>query len=66
MYAITTAARTMARRARIPQAFATVQRGYHDNIVERFENPRNVGAMNKNDDNVGTVCVIPLPPVFSK
>jgi hypothetical protein len=30
-------------------------RGYHENIVEHYENPRNVGAMNKNDADVGTV-----------
>lgn len=31
-------------------------RGYHDNIIEHYENPRNVGSLDKNDDNVGTVC----------
>jgi hypothetical protein len=30
-------------------------RGYHDNIVEHYENPRNVGSMDKNDASVGTV-----------
>jgi hypothetical protein len=33
----------------------SVSRGYHENIVEHYENPRNVGAMNKNDEDVGTV-----------
>jgi hypothetical protein len=33
----------------------SVNRGYHENIVEHYENPRNVGAMNKNDEDVGTV-----------
>jgi len=32
-------------------------RGYHENIVEHYENPRNVGAMNKNDADVGTGLV---------
>ena len=32
-----------------------VSRGYHDNIVEHYENPRNVGSMDKNDASVGTV-----------
>ena len=31
------------------------RRKYHENIVEHYENPRNVGSMNKNDENVGTV-----------
>jgi hypothetical protein len=31
------------------------RRGYHENIVEHYENPRNVGSLDKNDGNVGTV-----------
>ena len=31
------------------------RRFYHENIVEHYENPRNVGSLNKDDDNVGTV-----------
>jgi len=30
-------------------------RGYHENIVEHYENPRNVGSLDKNDATVGTV-----------
>ena len=30
-------------------------RTYHDNIVEHYENPRNVGSLDKNDTSVGTV-----------
>ena len=35
------------------------RRGYHDNIVEHYENPRNVGSLDKGDKFVGTVraCV---------
>lgn len=33
------------------------QRSYHENIVEHYENPRNVGSMDKNDDDVGTGLV---------
>lgn len=29
--------------------------GYHENIVDHYENPRNVGSLDKNDPNVGTV-----------
>jgi len=28
---------------------------YHDNIVEHYENPRNVGSLDKTDSSVGTV-----------
>ncbi|CAM9341480.1 unnamed protein product [Pylaiella littoralis] len=33
------------------------RRSYHDNIVEHYENPRNVGSLNKNDKFVGTGLV---------
>ena len=32
------------------------QRGNHENIVEHYENPRNVGSLDKADSSVGTVC----------
>ena len=32
-----------------------ISRGYHENIVEHYENPRNVGSFDKNDNSVGTV-----------
>ncbi len=31
------------------------KRSYHENIVEHYENPRNVGTLDKNDSHVGTV-----------
>jgi nitrogen fixation NifU-like protein len=34
------------------------ERFYHENIVEHYENPRNVGSLDKNDDNVGTVRLV--------
>jgi len=34
-----------------------VGRMYHQNVIDHYENPRNVGSMNKNDDNVGTGLV---------
>jgi hypothetical protein len=63
------AAKSLVRRTRItslttyhggssPSTTATMvhqRRGYHDNIIEHYENPRNVGSLDKNDDNVGTV-----------
>eukprot|EP00536_Pseudo-nitzschia_multiseries_P004487 jgi/Psemu1/237702/estExt_Genewise1.C_740104 len=33
------------------------KRSYHDNIVEHYENPRNVGSMDKNEESVGTGLV---------
>ena len=33
------------------------QRYYHENVIDHFEKPRNVGAMNPKDKNVGTGLV---------
>jgi len=30
---------------------------YHKNVIDHYENPRNVGSLNKNDKNVGTGLV---------
>ena len=52
-------ARILSRRAlpRLPttQFMAVQTRGYHENIVEHYENPRNVGSLDKTDSAVGTV-----------
>merc|ERR1712166_355176 len=32
-------------------------RSYHENVIDHYENPRNVGSMDKNDKNVGTGLV---------
>lgn len=32
-------------------------RGYHQNIIDHYETPRNVGSMDKNDPHVGTGLV---------
>ena len=32
-------------------------RGYHENIVDHYENPRNVGSLNKSKTSVGTGLV---------
>lgn len=46
----------MARGAAAPTAERLSQRrNYHENIVEHYENPRNVGSLDKNSDDVGTV-----------
>ncbi|GJP34650.1 hypothetical protein CLOM_g19065 [Closterium sp. NIES-68] len=44
-------ARSQARLATI------LQRGYHKNVVDHYNKPRNVGSFNKNDPNVGTGLV---------
>mmetsp|Transcript_28762 Transcript_28762/g.61335 ORF Transcript_28762/g.61335 Transcript_28762/m.61335 type:complete len:167 (+) Transcript_28762:181-681(+) len=33
------------------------RRSYHENIVEHYENPRNVGSLDKNSNDVGTGLV---------
>ncbi|KAL9243145.1 hypothetical protein vseg_017069 [Gypsophila vaccaria] len=35
----------------------TVSRGYHERVVDHYDNPRNVGSFDKNDPNVGTGLV---------
>ena len=32
-------------------------RNYHINVIDHYENPRNVGSFNKNDKNIGTGLV---------
>ena len=44
-----------ASKASLPALVVLPLRKYHENIVEHYENPRNVGTLDKNDENVGTV-----------
>ncbi len=39
------------------RASLIIQRGYHENIIEHYENPRNVGKLDKNKKTVGTGLV---------
>eukprot|EP00887_Chlorella_sp_A99_P001945 scaffold18.g1945.t1 len=39
------------------RAAALGARGYHENVVDHYEKPRNVGSFDKNDPNVGTGLV---------
>eukprot|EP00275_Glaucocystis_incrassata_P002057 EC124666.1.p1 GENE.EC124666.1~~EC124666.1.p1 ORF type:complete len:159 (+),score=19.02 EC124666.1:50-526(+) len=36
---------------------ATSRRAYHENVINHYENPRNVGSFEKHDPNVGTGLV---------
>lgn len=46
------ATRTAVLEGAVP---CIIRREYHDNIVEHYENPRNVGSLDKKDKFVGTV-----------
>lgn len=37
--------------------FGISSRFYHKNVIDHFENPRNVGSFDKNDPNMGTGLV---------
>merc|ERR1719183_1850207 len=59
---IRSASRTAARslvQLRPPTAYPTLvtTRSYHENIVEHYESPRNVGSLPKDDEDVGTGLV---------
>ena len=63
MMPITTrfASRVITRRTTVFGSSITnspIARSYHENIVEHYENPRNVGSLDKNELSVGTVSFI--------
>ena len=54
------ASSALARALRLHAAAATAaapRRAYHQNIVDHYESPRNVGALDKSDKSVGTGLV---------
>jgi NifU-like N terminal domain len=44
-----------ARVATVVRTSLVTKRSYHEKIVEHYENPQNVGSLDKNDESVGTV-----------
>lgn len=50
-------ARAPALLARQPQTIGVAKRGYHAKVIDHYENPRNVGKMDKLDVDVGTGLV---------
>jgi iron-sulfur cluster assembly enzyme ISCU, mitochondrial len=52
--------RSLAPRASMAMRPAAVQsqtRLYHENVIDHYENPRNVGSLDKNAEDVGTGLV---------
>lgn len=46
-----------ARHLNLVRPSLLAARLYHKNVIDHYENPRNVGSFNKNDKNVGTGLV---------
>ena len=40
-----------------PRAALVSRRGYHEVVHDHFNNPRNVGSLDKEDNNVGSALV---------
>lgn len=51
--------RTLAAAVRAPQVTspALFTRSYHEKVIDHYENPRNAGAFDKKEENVGTGLV---------
>jgi len=49
--------RNMTRVLPRASSFSFPSASYHDKVIDHYENPRNVGSMDKNDVSVGTGLV---------
>eukprot|EP00470_Lotharella_oceanica_P005815 CAMPEP_0170177940 /NCGR_PEP_ID=MMETSP0040_2-20121228/11434_1 /TAXON_ID=641309 /ORGANISM="Lotharella oceanica, Strain CCMP622" /LENGTH=143 /DNA_ID=CAMNT_0010420833 /DNA_START=30 /DNA_END=461 /DNA_ORIENTATION=- len=47
----------MLRSLKMMRSMASLRRMYHPNVVDHYENPRNVGSLDAKDENVGTGLV---------
>jgi iron-sulfur cluster assembly enzyme ISCU, mitochondrial len=48
---------TAGRRVRLGAPSTIGTRSYHENIIDHYENPRNVGSLDKSSSDVGTGLV---------
>eukprot|EP00178_Gracilaria_changii_P019232 TRINITY_DN558_c0_g1_i1.p1 TRINITY_DN558_c0_g1~~TRINITY_DN558_c0_g1_i1.p1 ORF type:complete len:159 (+),score=27.55 TRINITY_DN558_c0_g1_i1:509-985(+) len=53
----TTAAALQRNQTSALKALVKRSRCYHDKVIDHYENPRNVGSLDKDDKNVGTGLV---------
>ena len=49
--------RAASSRVRSAAPVHVTSRAYHENVLDHYNNPRNVGAFNKSDPDVGTGLV---------
>ncbi|XP_059488198.1 iron-sulfur cluster assembly scaffold protein IscU [Neocloeon triangulifer] len=57
MALVRTVSRKVSTNLSIIPAFTASQNFYHPNVLDHYENPRNVGSLDKSDTQVGTGLV---------